>query len=303
MKKYAMLMIVLSIGFASCGDDDMEPSIPTNKENVNANLVGIDKTVSRLEMPHLTSRYDYICHKLTDGTVNYTLEYDRSLYHAHWVAYTYDASTAKRNYTSRTNAWAPDPDVERNYRLSAQYFQGFSRGHLVGSAERYQSRQANEQTFYMSNMSPMIGNFNSTYWGEIENKVRVNWGSMVVSSGSSFFGGTLYVVKGGTLDQLRRTIPVETVMGEMVEMAVPKYYWIACLFVSSSGNAKAIGFWLEHKDYNNDSDSYLMQLRRQAAMSIDELEKKTGIDFFCNLQDNVENHVEATYDISQWSGL
>ena len=62
MKKYAMLMIVLSIGFASCGDDDMEPSIPTNKENVNANLVGIDKTVSRLEMPHLTSRYDYICH-------------------------------------------------------------------------------------------------------------------------------------------------------------------------------------------------------------------------------------------------
>lgn len=303
MRKYALLLIVLSMGFVSCGDDEMEPSSLSNKENVNANLVGKDLTVTRLEMPHLTSRYDYICHKLTDGTVNYTLEYDRSLYHAHWVAYTYDASTAKRNYTSRTNAWAPDPDIERNYRLSVQYFQGFNRGHLVGSAERYQSRQANEQTFYMSNMSPMIGNFNSTYWGEIEDKVRDNWGSMVVSSGSSFFGGTLYVVKGGTLDQLRRTIPVETVTGETVEMAVPKYYWIACLFVSSSGNAKSIGFWLEHKDYNNDSDYYLMQLRRQSALSIDELEKKTGIDFFCNLQDNIEAHVEATYDISQWVGL
>ena len=111
------------------------------------------------------------------------------------------------------------------------------------------------------------------------------------------------MVKGGTLDQLRRTIPVETVTGETVEMAVPKYYWIACLFVSSSGNAKSIGFWLEHKDYNNDSDYYLMQLRRQSALSIDELEKKTGIDFFCNLQDNIEAHVEATYDISQWVGL
>jgi len=291
------------MGFASCEDDDLEPSNPANNENVNANLVGVDNTVSRLEMPHLTSRYDYICHKLTDGTVNYSLEYDRSHYHARWVAYTYDATTAKRNYTSRTNAWAPDPDIDKQYRLAVQYFQGFNRGHLLGSAERYSSREANEQTFYMSNMSPMLGNFNSIYWGDIEDKVRDNWGHGVISSVSGFFGGTLYVVKGGTLDQLRKSLPVETVTGEAVEMAVPKYYWFACLFVSSTGNAKAIGFWLEHKDYNNPSEAYLLQLRRQAAISIDELEKKTGIDFFCNLQDNIENHIEASYDISQWNGL
>ncbi len=31
------------------------------------------------------------------------------------------------------------------------------------------------------------------------------------------------------------------------------------------------------------------------ALSIDELEKKTGIDFFPNLNDNLENALEATY--------
>jgi len=298
-----LLLLTLPIAFTSCGDEEDNYQPQTNKENVNANLVGADATVARLEMPHLNSKYDYICHKLSNGDVNYTMEYDRTNYHSHWVAYTYDTNNAKRNYTSRTDAWAADPSIPAEYRVVAQYFTGYNRGHLVGSAERYYSYEANAQTFYMSNMSPMIGNFNSIYWGEIEGKVRDNWGRGVLNSNSPFYGGTLYVVKGGTLDQQRAYCNVYVGNGDRVKMAVPKYYWIACLFVSSTGSARSIGFWLEHKDYNNQSDSYLAELRRSAACSIDELEQKTGIDFFCNLQDNIENAVESTYNISQWTGL
>ena len=59
------------------------------------------------------------------------------------------------------------------------------------------------------------------------------------------------------------------------------------------GQYKAIGFWFEHKSYsNNNYASY--------ALSIDELEEKTGIDFFHNLPDNIENEVERSYNKSDW---
>lgn len=301
-----------SISFITKAEDE-------KNKNINANQVYDDETVGRLEMPHLSGEHDYICHKLSNGDVNYTIEYDKNNYHARWAAYTYDSHSAQRNWTTRTNAWAGEPyyDNDKQYQIAgilengqSQYFPGFNRGHLVGSAERYYSREANEQTFYMSNMTPMQSSFNSEYWGEIEDKARDNWGRNVVKYGSDFYGGTLYIVKGGSLEKtdanpnpIMATCLVKNSNGESVKMAVPRYYFMACLFISSKGAAKAIGFWLEHKDYNNTSDSFLTQLRRGAACSIDELEEKTGLDFFCNLPDEQEDEVESKYDISEWNGL
>ena len=46
------------------------------------------------------------------------------------------------------------------------------------------------------------------------------------------------------------------------------------------------------------------QIRSQAAAcTIDELEERTGIDFFCNVPDCIENIVEARYTRSSWPGL
>ena len=38
-------------------------------------------------------------------------------------------------------------------------------------------------------------------------------------------------------------------------------------------------------------------------MSIDRLEEETGIDFFCNLPDRVEDNVERLVNLSAWPGL
>lgn len=38
-------------------------------------------------------------------------------------------------------------------------------------------------------------------------------------------------------------------------------------------------------------------------LSIDELEEKTGIDFFPNVNDKLENALEATYSTKAWQGL
>ena len=79
-------------------------------------------------------------------------------------------------------------------------------------------------------------------------------------------------------------------------MPVPKYYFMA-LMCKKSGTYKAIGFWVEHKSYGGNPDV------SSWAVSIDELEKKTGIDFFCNLPDRIENPIEKTFSLESWPGL
>lgn len=312
-------MVALLVGttiFSSCKKDEdngttddgiKHESVGYNRsgapseKNTNANTVVGDWSVARFEIPRLNGSYDYICHRLRNRDVNYTMEYDRKNNHAYWVAYTYDSRSAQKNYARRSDAWAADPyfDSMPDIQVAAgQTFPGYNRGHIVGSAERYYSEEANVQTFYMSNMSPMQSEFNSIYWGEVEDKVRDNWGRPCATN-----GGILYVVKGGTLNDQIGKCPVRSTSGKTLQIAVPRYYWIACLYISSMGTAKAIGFWMEHKDYKNTSNSFLTELRRGAACSIDELERKTGIDFFCNLSDNVENAVEANYNIREWTGL
>ena len=57
----------------------------------------------------------------------------------------------------------------------------------------------------------------------------------------------------------------------------------------------ALAFWTEHVDANQpvaDLGVY--------AITIDELEVRTGLDFFCNLPDAIEETVEATIDMDFW---
>lgn len=307
MKKNLIKILLAScvIITASCGgDDEVEPTggIVDMSENTNANKVSTDESITRWEMPKLQNDFDYITHYLSDGRLNYAIEYCPQKYHAHWVAYRYDTSLAAQR-TTRSDEWGAEPyyNNNRKYQIAAgEMFSGYNRGHIIGSAERLCSREANVQTFYMSNMSPMLSKFNSVYWGEVEDKVRDNWGRKVAA------GDTLYVVKGGTIDDnhIRQwRVNVRNTLGQTVEVVVPTHYFIACLMRRANGNCTAIGFYMEHKDYKDESTTFLSQLRRNSAMSIDELEKLTGIDFFCNVPDRIENFVESRYDISSWQGL
>lgn len=58
---------------------------------------------------------------------------------------------------------------------------------------------------------------------------------------------------------------------------------------------RAIGFWMENENIDRSNDKLKIY-----AKSIDELERITGIDFFCNLPDNIEDKVEASVSTSAW---
>lgn len=55
---------------------------------------------------------------------------------------------------------------------------------------------------------------------------------------------------------------------------------------------------MEHKEY---SKAPTLEELKASALSIDELEEKTGIDFFCNLPDDLENTVESSMNLDDWA--
>ena len=133
----------------------------------------INGDTTLLEMPRLAggnANY-YVTHRAS-GRVTYSLEYDVTRLHARWVCFSFTPETAVKE-VSRSEAWAWDPKVPARYN-TASFFRrsGYSRGHLVASEDRVYSPEANEQTFYYTNMSPQLQAHNAGIWHRLERRVQ-----------------------------------------------------------------------------------------------------------------------------------
>ena len=276
----------------ACGDDENDFWWAGGSSNTQPVLPASGAEQHRLEVPAMELGNDFIAHY--DGDVmTYCLEYDRSKWHSRWVAFRFDNKTRAKNVSRKDYGTRPqypaDPKLPTEVAIpSDASFNGYDHGHLCASADRLYSRTANDQTFYMTNMSPMISNFNGGYWATLE--------GLVQSLGrNTSFSDTLYVVKGGTIQDGMFSKRVAS-----SRIVVPKYYYMALLRYRG-GTYSAIAFWMEHKDYGNNFDNQAsFATMRQHAVSVDELEEKTGINFFHNLPDAVEVQVERQCAPSEW---
>lgn len=283
----------------------------TSSDNVNANLPIEGKAyVTDYSMPHLDPENIYVEHTVTfneQEILNYAYEWVDSKKHAAWVAFTFDSETSQKN-VNRTDEWNADPDLpdgmspqESNHKND-----GFDKGHLCASEDRVYSREANVQTFYYSNISPQLVSFNQGFWVTFEKTIQ-NW----ARSGDY---DKLYVTKGGTLNHLLVNFtgtqkgqdgqtPTTDANGLTKHgLACPQYYFIAVL-AEKGGDYQAIGFLAEHRDdygYTNNNQAPISVVKEHA-LSIDELEEQTGLDFFCNLPDDIENQLESSYTESDWA--
>lgn len=255
----------------------------------------------RMEVPALVEGDEFVAHsafvgdQTTDRTPNFYVSYSPLLHHSHWVAFRFDATTRQKN-TTRTGGttYPADPDCLSSLPSNAFAGTGYDHGHLCASADRLYSTQANEQTFYMSNMSPQLPQFNRTYWNYYETHVQ-NLGR------DAAFADTLYVVKGGTIEDvpgsgLERAV-MTSIASDGAQVPVPQYYFMALLKVKG-GQYSSMAFWMEHKEYDTVSDK--MAELSAHVITIDELERRTGFDFFPCLPDAVEQAVEATAAASEW---
>lgn len=276
-------------------------------DNVNANTGYDNVSVTGYEIPHLNDQNVYADHYVTmDGVqiLNYALEWDNTKRHANWVAFTFDTTTSADN-VKRTDAWSVDPKLpaEMQVQESDHKNDGFDKGHLCASEDRVYLKEANEQTFYYSNMSPQLNDFNGGFWGKLEARVQT-WGR---STADGVYD-KVYVTKGGTLNKLLKNFKGTTVNGgtpttdangfTIHGLACPEYYFMAVLS-QKDDVFHAIAFLVPHKEgmTRNPSSDEL----KEYVVSVDKLEEETGLDFFCNLPDVLENEVEAAYNLNDWA--
>ncbi len=294
---------------SACGDDgptviptgDNGGSYKPSGTSANSNKVDDIPEVARLEFPHVKNDGNSIVLvRSTNLGVTYSIEYDKAKRSQRWTCFTLDKTNSARSWNRNNwinyqdeNEWVrknladygysdpfqPDPDLPVNAQTQLEEYKGcgYQRGHICASSDRLYSKDANEQTFYLSNIMPQSKNFNTGIWQDMEGYVN---GNITSIWNSNSFRDVLYVCKGGTIDG--NNIRTTTATG----IIVPKYYFMA-LLCQKGTTFKALAFWAEHNNqYNKDNVANYV-------ISVDELEAKTGIDFFCNLDDSIEEQVES----------
>jgi len=255
--------------------------------------VGDDKAdvISRIECPKTRGGNNIIVVKKDDEYgVNYFLEWDCDKRAQRWTAYRmYKGNTATTVSRSSDDAWHEDEQIPFEYRSTYEdyHYSGFDRGHICPSADRLQNRNMNRQTFCYSNMQPQYNALNAFIWADMEAKVRA-WNR-------DNFRDTLYVVKGGTIDG--KDYVFDFLTHDTYGVIIPKYFFMAILCVKN-GNYKALGFWIEHKQSYSQTEQKSI---KQYVVSIDDLEQRTGIDFFYNLDSEIQDAAEAQTDVTKWN--
>lgn len=257
-----------------------------------------------LEIPAASEGSDFKEATIYDGSArNYSFHYDYSTYASLWVAYPLaPADLTGTQYSCNTweyysgievgkqvNIWDSSYGVNVGSTSNSDYdstLNIYSRGHQIPNADRqYVSQQMVDDTYLAINSTPQIQNrFNGGIWSALESAIRTE---------VSDYGDTVYITTGpvyrtnGGNESLTYIYPKSD---SSKAVPLPNYYYKVVLKVKGS-SAEAVGFWMEHKEYS--SSNYASY-----AVSVDYIEEITGLDFFVNLEDTLENDAESN---SSWS--
>jgi len=207
----------------------------------------------------------------------YTLSYSENDEQAEWVAYVLTRKRLQMEWQDRPDLFESDPLVRTGSATLSDYRgSGYDRGHLAPAADMAFNTTAITETFYLSNISPQVRDFNHGVWKELEELSR-DWAIKF---------NKLYVVTGPILkDGGKGEIGANRV-------TVPTAYYKILLDLSET-NPKAIAFIVPNEVSYDPLFKY--------TVSIDEVEKQTGINFYPRLMSReLERELESNPNHDLW---
>ena len=133
-----------------------------------------------------------------------------------------------------------------------------------------------EQSFLMTNICPQVPALNSGLWNTIEKQCRA-WAQLY---------GEVYIVCGPIyFNQKHKTIGKNKIQ-------VPEAFFKVVLRLKDE--PKAIGFICRNASAKG-------RKKTDYVNSVDEVERITGMDFFSQLPDDIEQQIEGQADIKDWN--
>lgn len=209
----------------------------------------------------------------------FTLCYRESYEVAEWVSYVLTKEETI-HVTGRSNNFRKDPAISTGSATLADYKKsGYDRGHLAPAADMEWSKESVSDSFFMSNMTPQKPDFNRGIWGKLEHQVR-DWAKE---------HGEVVVITGPILE--KPSTGYASIGSNKV--AVPEYFYKVLLAKDKNNKYHAIGFILPNTGY----DKSFMKF----CVTVDEVERRTSLDFFELLDDETENSIELKFDIDFWN--
>ena len=207
----------------------------------------------------------------------YALSYNNSKGIANWVSWQSNRSWI--GSLARQNDFRPDTSLPAGfYQVTPKDYTGtgYDRGHVVPSGDRTRSSQDNSTTFLMTNMLPQVPELNREVWRELEEYSRE-----LVSQGKE-----LYIIAGpsgkkGTIANGKVTVPAAN--------------WKVVLVLDRAGSGlngvtsqtQTIAVWMPNDASVNNTDW------KRYIVSVDDVEAKTGYDFFSNLPTTIQKVIES----------
>ncbi len=218
----------------------------------------------------------------------YILSFVPKYKQARWVAHIITPDIINGTI-SRTNDFRFDSSIVTGSSEEADYFLksiangkiiydgfGYDRGHLAPSADFRWSQRALSESYFYSNMSPQLPEFNRGGWGDMEDALRGYMYNnknniLYVVTGPVFSNDMLFIERGKN------------------KLPIPKYFFKAAIDPNSK---KAIGFIMPNAVINLPLTSY--------AVSIDSIESLTGLNLFNKLPLVLQDSLEKLNNATDW---
>lgn len=274
------ILILGNNPFASGGDSTREePKNSTYTSSIkDDNKQDIVRVIDD-NLPEGTLNY-IPTQQLGDQLVNYryyTISYSNTHKNAEWVAYELLGARLDLSVREERQSFRSDPHVKSEASNSDYSNSGYDRGHLVPAHDMDFSEQAMTESFYMTNVSPQVPDFNRGIWKSLEGKIR-KWAKKE---------RRLYVITGPLLkktieraDRISSTGPT-----------IPRGFFKIVMDYEGE-EKKAIAFMFKNKAIDQPLERFVT--------TIDLVEKYTNLDFFPDLTDEEESALEGTSDFSLW---
>ncbi len=294
------VLLVLSGCYARSKQDFVGIPSSSNGQTEEKSLESVNRTTTNNTTKYTTSDAISDLKKMGEGDTmfmhstprgkvyrhkHYFLSYSERDEQPEWVSYelTYDEVTNQS--VKKEDFFTEDPIIETG---SAQYSDysgtGYDRGHMAPAADFRFDKTAQLECYHMSNMSPQIHAFNAGLWNDLEMTTRY-WARLY---------DKIYVVSGPLLTGNEAKLTKKKGDRNIkTKVSIPTHHFKVVFDYSNKTHPKMIGFLMPN-------EAGLKGKIMDYAMSVRDLEKKTGIDFFKNMPKEAQNYLETYVKKSEW---
>lgn len=205
----------------------------------------------------------------------YTVSYNKTTRCPNWVAWTLTAEHTRGDLQRYNERFEEDTDVPVPRATFQDYYNSrYDRGHMCPAGDNKWDQQAMTESFLMTNICPQNHGLNENDWNELEKQCRTwarRFGAVTIVCGPLFEAESPRQIG-------RNKVMVPTAFFKVVYRDEPQPH--------------ALGFVFQ----NNGQQ----QPWRQQVCTVDEVERRTGFNFFFQLPDSTENRMEAEDRLRGW---